>query len=59
MVSGFFEKPDANTVEKYLSSGRYLWNSGMFMFQAERYLEELERCRPEILSACRAALANA
>lgn len=59
IVSRFVEKPDQVTAEKYLSSGQYLWNSGMFMFRAGRYLEELERYRPDILAACRSALSNA
>jgi mannose-1-phosphate guanylyltransferase len=59
IVSRFVEKPDQVTAEKYLSSGQYLWNSGMFMFRAGRYLEELERYRPDILAACRSALLNA
>ncbi|WP_425221864.1 mannose-1-phosphate guanylyltransferase/mannose-6-phosphate isomerase [Pseudomonas sp.] len=57
-VSRFVEKPDLPTAERYLASGDYLWNSGMFMFQASRYLQELDRLAPEILAACRAALAG-
>lgn len=57
-VSRFVEKPDQATAEQYLASGRYLWNSGMFMFRASRYLEELRRFRPEIVAACEAALAG-
>jgi len=41
-----------------LASGNYLWNSGMFMFGARRYLDELELYRPDILAACRLALAG-
>lgn len=55
-VSRFVEKPDLATAESYLASGRYLWNSGMFMFRASRFLQELEVYRPDILAACRAAL---
>lgn len=55
-VSGFVEKPDLATAERYWSEGGYLWNSGMFMFKASRYLEELERYQPEVLRACRAAM---
>lgn len=55
-VERFVEKPDAATAQGYLSSGEYLWNSGMFMFRASRYLEELERYRPDILLACQRAL---
>lgn len=58
-VERFVEKPDLATAETYLASGEYYWNSGMFLFKASRYLEELERLQPTILSACRAALAKA
>lgn len=57
-VVGFKEKPDARTAQSYLDTGEYLWNSGMFMFQASRYLEELEKHNPAILEACRAAMAS-
>lgn len=58
-VNRFVEKPDLCTAESYLASGQYLWNSGMFMFRASRYLEELKRYRPDILVACKAALEGA
>lgn len=57
-VSRFVEKPDLVTAQAYLASGSYLWNSGMFMFRASRYLAELELFRPDILAACRTALAG-
>ena len=56
LVNRFVEKPDQATAREYLASGRYFWNSGMFMFRASRYLEELQRFRPDILAACRKAL---
>ena len=55
-VAEFVEKPDGETAQKYLRSGNYFWNSGMFLFKATRYLEELETFRPDILKACRAAM---
>ncbi|MCG7199144.1 mannose-1-phosphate guanylyltransferase/mannose-6-phosphate isomerase [Marinobacter pelagius] len=55
-VSRFVEKPDLATAERYVASEEYLWNSGMFMFRASRYLEELGKFRPDILEACRAAM---
>jgi mannose-1-phosphate guanylyltransferase len=58
MVSGFVEKPDADTAQKYLESGDYLWNSGMFLFRASRYIDELGKHRPEILAACQKAMAT-
>jgi mannose-1-phosphate guanylyltransferase/mannose-6-phosphate isomerase len=58
LVAEFVEKPDAATAERYIASGDYFWNSGMFLFRASSYLEELERHAPDILEACRAALAG-
>ncbi len=57
-VAKFVEKPDSETAERYLASGEHFWNSGMFMFRASRYLEELQRWQPEILEACRRATAQ-
>lgn len=51
-VSEFVEKPDTNTAQKYLESGEYFWNSGMFMFKADAYLKELKKYRPDIYDAC-------
>jgi mannose-1-phosphate guanylyltransferase / mannose-6-phosphate isomerase len=58
-VAGFVEKPDAAHAEAYLASGEYSWNSGIFLFPARLYLDELERLRPEMVAACRQALAGA
>jgi mannose-1-phosphate guanylyltransferase/mannose-6-phosphate isomerase len=58
-VLRFVEKPDATTAQAYLDAGGYYWNSGMFLFRASRYLQELERLRPDILAATRAAFAIA
>lgn len=55
-VSQFVEKPDLSTAQAYLADGGYYWNSGMFMFRASRYLQELEVFQPDILAACRASL---
>ncbi|OLU13613.1 mannose-1-phosphate guanylyltransferase/mannose-6-phosphate isomerase [Pseudomonas sp. PA1(2017)] len=57
-VAKFVEKPDSENAERYLASGEHFWNSGMFMFRASRYLEELQRWQPEILEACRRATAQ-
>jgi mannose-1-phosphate guanylyltransferase/mannose-6-phosphate isomerase len=58
-VTGFVEKPDPETAERYVASGEYFWNSGIFLFPASLYLSELERLRPDMLAACKAALAAA
>ncbi|MFH0233948.1 MULTISPECIES: mannose-1-phosphate guanylyltransferase/mannose-6-phosphate isomerase [unclassified Vibrio] len=55
-VAQFVEKPDLNTAEQYLASGEYYWNSGMFLFKASRYLEELKEQHPNILEACESAM---
>jgi mannose-1-phosphate guanylyltransferase len=57
-VKSFVEKPDIETAKDYIASGDFFWNSGMFMFRASRYLEELEKFRPDILDACRRAIAH-
>ena len=57
-MSRFVEKPDLETALAYLNSGDYCWNSGMFMFRASRYLQELEQFQPAMLQACQAALAK-
>ena len=58
VVEAFVEKPDFETAKSYLSEGGYYWNSGMFMFRADRYLEELGKFRPDILEACQKAMAD-
>jgi len=55
-IDRFVEKPDFNTAQGYVSSGQYLWNSGMFMFRADIVLEALTLHAPEMVSACRTAL---
>jgi mannose-1-phosphate guanylyltransferase/mannose-6-phosphate isomerase len=58
-VLEFVEKPNRATAEQYIASGNYFWNSGMFLFRASRYIEELERHEPKIVAACRNAVALA
>ncbi|UZJ38157.1 mannose-1-phosphate guanylyltransferase/mannose-6-phosphate isomerase [Prosthecochloris sp. SCSIO W1103] len=58
-VEEFVEKPGRETAEKYVKSGEYFWNSGMFLFKASTYLEELELYNPEILAVCKASLGKA
>lgn len=57
-VLGFFEKPELSIAEQYLAQGNYLWNSGMFCFQAGVFLQALETHAPEILQACKDAFAH-
>ncbi|MCE7032792.1 mannose-1-phosphate guanylyltransferase/mannose-6-phosphate isomerase [Lysobacter sp. GX 14042] len=57
-IDRFVEKPDRETAERYLADGGYAWNSGMFLFRAGRYLEELGTHAPAILAAARHAYAE-
>lgn len=56
VVNSFVEKPDVDTAEKYIASGDYYWNSGMFLFKASRFLNELKAFRPDIYEACEKAI---
>jgi mannose-1-phosphate guanylyltransferase/mannose-6-phosphate isomerase len=58
-LAEFVEKPDIATAESYLAAGTYFWNSGMFLFRADRYLDELALHQPEMLAACERAMAAA
>lgn len=55
LVDEFIEKPSSDVAQEYLDSGNYLWNSGMFLFKASRYLDELQKFRPDIFAACKAS----
>ncbi len=57
-VAQFVEKPDLATAAALVESGDYLWNSGMFLFRADRYLSELGLYRPDIAAACEAAMSS-
>ena len=56
-VAQFIEKPDLATAQKYLAAGGYFWNAGMFVLRASVWMAALERFRPDIATACRAAFA--
>ena len=58
-VAEFVEKPDLVTAENYVASGDYLWNSGMFVFRASRFIQELREFAPEMIEACTAAISGA
>jgi mannose-1-phosphate guanylyltransferase/mannose-6-phosphate isomerase len=58
-VLRFVEKPDQATAQSYLDAGNYYWNSGMFLFRASRYLEELRKYRPDIVDAVTLAFDSA
>ena len=52
-IEKFVEKPDLDTAKKYIESGLYCWNSGMFMFKASVIIKELEHLAPDILNPCK------
>jgi mannose-1-phosphate guanylyltransferase/mannose-6-phosphate isomerase len=58
-IAQFVEKPDAARAREFIASGEYFWNSGMFLFGARRYLEELSACAPDIADVCARASATA
>ncbi len=58
-IESFVEKPDIKTAQKYVKSGNYFWNSGMFMFKPSFFLKELALHQKAVLSACRKAQKNA
>jgi len=58
VVDKFIEKPNIHLAEEFVAAGVYLWNSGMFMFKASRYLEELNKYKPQIFTKCIEAMAD-
>jgi mannose-1-phosphate guanylyltransferase/mannose-6-phosphate isomerase len=57
-VRSFVEKPDIATAERYVASGEYFWNSGMFLFSARSYLESLSEFAPKIREKCAKSIEN-
>lgn len=57
-VERFVEKPDLATASAYVASGEYYWNSGMFMFSARTFLEELRTFEPDIYDTCQLVMQN-
>ena len=57
-VQQFVEKPDGRTARAYLDSGNYFWNSGMFLFSASAYLDELANAAPDIAASCKKSMQN-
>ncbi len=58
-IERFVEKPDAELAERYIASGEYWWNSGMFVVRASVWLAAIELCRPAIAAACAEAFEHA
>lgn len=59
ILAQFVEKPDRLTAEQYLAAGQYLWNSGMFLFRADNYLQALRSANSQMAEACDTAMNNA
>jgi mannose-1-phosphate guanylyltransferase/mannose-6-phosphate isomerase len=57
-VASFREKPDRASAERFIANGGFFWNSGMFAFPAAKYLDELQRLRPEMLATVEQAYAK-
>lgn len=57
-LDAFVEKPDAATAQRYMESGEYLWNSGIFMLRASTWLRAMQTLQPEMLDACKRAWAG-
>lgn len=57
-IIAFHEKPDIETAQSYLSSGRYLWNSGFFLLPSNLLLEEVSRLAPTVRDSCQAATSH-
>lgn len=51
-VCSFVEKPDVKRATEFVKAGGYFWNSGMFLFRASRFLEELKKHDPDIYDTC-------
>ena len=58
-IARFIEKPNSERAREFVQSGDYYWNSGMFVFRARRYLQELQRLQPEMAGICEAAFRTA
>ncbi|HEB59231.1 MAG TPA: mannose-1-phosphate guanylyltransferase/mannose-6-phosphate isomerase [Gammaproteobacteria bacterium] len=58
-IDRFVEKPDIERATEYVESGEYLWNSGIFLFKASAFLQEVKRLCPDVESCCRTSLEKA
>jgi len=58
-VAAFVEKPSLDVATSYVDSGLYDWNSGMFLFDGQTWLDAMQQFAPEMLSACRLAFSEA
>jgi mannose-1-phosphate guanylyltransferase/mannose-6-phosphate isomerase len=57
-IKSFVEKPDEKTATAMLRTNRFLWNSGIFLFRADSYLEELSKFEPDMVAACQESISS-
>ena len=58
-IQSFVEKPDKQTAVRLLESNRFFWNSGIFLFRPDRFLEELDKYLPDMVDACKKSIDEA
>ena len=58
-ITSFIEKPDQKTAVNLLETNRFFWNSGIFLFRADSYIDELEKFAPDMVAACRESVDGA
>lgn len=58
-IERFVEKPDLETARSYFEDGGYYWNSGMFLFKASAFIDELQKLQPQVAAVVSAAVKNA
>lgn len=56
VLAEFVEKPEAAAAQRYVESGAYFWNSGIFMMRASKWLNAIEALQPAIFAACKRAM---
>jgi mannose-1-phosphate guanylyltransferase len=57
-IKSFVEKPNIKNAKEYISHGSYFWNTGIFMFKASKYLDELKKFEPRIFESCSNSINN-
>lgn len=58
-VSSFIEKPTEKKAQEYIDAGNYFWNSGIFLFSRNKFIEVLKRSRPQMHDICLDSIQNA
>jgi mannose-1-phosphate guanylyltransferase / mannose-6-phosphate isomerase len=59
LITQFVEKPNLETAQAYVASGKFVWNSGMFCFRADALIETAQECAPELLAQCESVMTEA